>query len=155
MRKGFIVAVIVSLLVVAVSLWIVLERGPAIERHQIGWAGGLVTEPIVYDGPRDGEAFRVWIDEGIVKYRFTGSDGRVLIEDGAPSASAYSRWHFFVDRKRCVWFYSGDIGTSVYVEQSSGYTRKPLSAQDPLAKEMPPEFYERLGATGQKEFGSR
>lgn len=151
MRKGFFWAIIGLLL--ALVLGISIGINPT--RHKVGWTGGLVTEPIVYDGPRLGEEFRVWIDKGILKYRFTGSDATVLIENGTLSASAYSRWHFFVDREHRVWFYSGDIGTYVYVPQSSGYVRFLLSPQDQLAKEMPIEFYKLLGATGQQSFGPR
>ena len=116
------------------------------------WNGGIVVRPGRYT-QLDGTVLRVSDKDGLVRFSLTDRFGNALVKEGQVSPSAYSRWHFLLDDKKRLWFYSGDVGTFVWVEKNNTYTMVTLGANDPLVKEMPPEFFAALGSAARREFG--
>jgi hypothetical protein len=95
----------------------------------------VITSPGTYRYDGLGVTLRVWIDAGgIVQYELSAADGNQLVHS-AERASTYSRWGFVIDEKRRLWFYSGDVGTSLW--DGSGTAARGLPKDDPLRGEMP------------------
>lgn len=85
-----------------------------------GWSGGFVKTPGMYRLP-DGRSLAITVIDGIVRFQYTASDGRVLVgAPPSPTFSDYHRWAFYLEPDGTLWMYSGDIGTYCWVPQPDG-----------------------------------
>jgi hypothetical protein len=116
------------------------------------WPGGLVDRPGTYT-MSGGETFRVLVKNGIVEYDLRSSTGQTLLSVNEYRASDYHRWFFYFDDQRRLWFYSGDIGTFIWLPQSDGtYAFEGLLKESQYSKQLPKEFYSKLDTSEQRDF---
>ena len=77
--------------------------------------------------------------EGLIKLCVTNQED--LVSELNTRASIYQRWFVFWDeQKMSLWFYSGDIGCSVFsIDETKGIARDPGSIHDKIA-DIPEPF---------------
>ena len=74
------------------------------------------------------------------------TDYRQLVSN--TMASDFHRWVIYLDQQQRVWYYSGDVGAFIWLPQSDGsYKEAGIMESDPLWREAPQEFYNKLGHT--------
>lgn len=122
------------------------------EVHVTNWKNAFADRPGTYATP-DGRVFEVGTPKGLVTYELRDPAGKVLLKTNEYRASDFHRWFFYMDDKNRLWFYSGDIGVFVWLQQADGvYTFTDVPSPSALAREMPSEFFSRMGSAMQRQF---
>lgn len=122
-----------------------------VEVQVTNWQNAFADRSGTYTMP-DGRVFEVSTPGGIVTYELRDPAGRVLLKTNEYRASDFHRWFFYVDDKNRVWFYSGDIGVFVWLQQADGgYIFSDVPSSSALSQDMPSEFFSRMGSARQRQ----
>jgi hypothetical protein len=116
--------------------------------------GGIIDQPGTLPSPSGRYKLETWIDPNkIVQYRVVDTkSNREVLRDNA--GSTYSTWYACWGKQQSVWFYSGDIGTSVWIIDASGQAREAMIWRGELAAMdlMPQMFYNASSSNTKQDF---